>query len=354
MKKKRKIRVGRIVGLILTLALVIVFASFAYYKSSISSLGVDKEIIFEVKTGQSTNTVLTNLEKEGLIKSSFMAKIYLKLNGNVMIKAGEYDLNGYMDLENILNVLSDASNAHTNDVSVTLIEGDWCKHIADKIADKVNVEADELLALWNDEEYVRSLMDQYPFLTEEIFNPNSRYLLEGYLMPNTYKFNPDSTAKQVTEKLLGQSLKIYNKYKDQIDNQNLSIHQLYTLASIVQYEASKVDDMKMISQVFYNRIKDGWKLQSSVTVCYAIDKNRDDDWTKCEVNPDYDSPYNTYKYLGLPPGPILNPGEAAIDATLNPTANDYYFFMADVYGDGTVYYSKTLAEHNKYVQKYLR
>ena len=96
------------------------------------------------------------------------------------------------------------------------------------------------------------------------------------------------------------------------------------------------------------------KLQSSVTVCYAIDKEKDDDWMACEVNPDFDSPYNTYRVEGLPPGPILNPGRDAIQAVLQPQASDYLYFMADVKGDGTVYYAKTYAEHQANVRKYLK
>lgn len=165
-----------------------------------------------------------------------------------------------------------------------------------------------MLALWNDEAYVRSLMSDYPFLTEEIFNSSSRILLEGYLFPETYNFFVDADADQITRKILDQTLKVYNDFADQFAQSELSIHQLFTLASIVQYEAAKPSDMQLVAGVFYNRLHAGMKLQSSVTVCYAIDKEKDDDWMACEVNPDFDSPYNTYRVEGLPPGPILNPG----------------------------------------------
>ena len=110
----------------------------------------------------------------------------------------------------------------------------------------------------------------------------------------------------------------------------------------------------MIAGVFFNRMAIDMKLQSSVTVCYAIDKEKEDNWMKCEVNPNFDSPYNTYKYAGLPPGPILNPGKSAIEATLNPTSSKYLYFMADVYGDGKVYYAETYNEHSANVKKYLK
>ena len=122
-----------------------------------------------------------------------------------------------------------------------------------------------------------------------------------------------------------------------------------------QYTAETLPSrLELVAGVFYNRLAAGMKLQSSVTVCYAIDKEKDDDWMACEVNPDFDSPYNTYRVEGLPPGPILNPGRDAIQAVLQPQASDYLYFMADVKGDGTVYYAKTYAEHQANVRKYLK
>ena len=341
-------------SVLIGVVLVLILGCFTCYHYAISAVGTDRSIEFTIESGETTNVVLQNLEVEGLIRSSFIAKLYIKLNGNVNLKAGTYDLNGYMNTASILATLSDASAAHKNDIKITFIEGDWCKHIANKIAAVTSVSEEELLTLWNDEDYIRSLMIDYPFLTESIFNPNSRYLLEGYLMPNTYYFNPNWDENQITRRILDQSLAIYNKYANQIAASELSIHEIYTLASIVQYEASKVEDMKLVAGVFYNRLNIDMALQSSVTVCYAIDKDKDDDWKKCEVNPTFNSPYNTYQVKGLPPGPILNPGEYAIESVLNATASNYFYFMADVYGDGKVYYSETYAQHKAYVDKYLR
>ena len=102
--------------------------------------------------------------------------------------------------------------------------------------------------------------------------------------------------------------------------------------------------MKKIAGVFYNRLNEGMKLDSSVTVCYALYDEYEDP-TDCEVKTDVDSPYNTYLHSGLPIGPILNPGEQAIKAVLHPTKTDDLYFLADINGDGKVYYSKTLEEH---------
>ncbi len=353
MRKNKKKRSVRILPIAVILALCIVLALFFGYHYSLTAVNQDRSVEFVISSGESASSVLARLQQEGLIRSELTARIYMKLNKETALKAGTYDLNGQMGVAEILATLSDASKAHSEDVVVTIIEGEWCKHIAQKIEEVTNVTAEELLALWNDETYVRSLMTDYPFLTEEIFNPDSRYLLEGYLMPNTYNFKPETTADAVTRRFLDQFSNVFARYQDDIASSQYSIHELITLASIVQYEASDAEDMALIAGVFYNRMEIGMALQSSVTVCYAIDMEKDDDWKNCETNPNYDSPYNTYRVNGLPPGPILNPGEEAIRAVLEPTASDYLYFLADVYGDGTVYYSKTYEEHLAYKKKYL-
>ena len=353
-KKKRKLKIDRVLFLLLIVFLLIFGVFFLKYNNAQKAVSkTSEEVTFTVESGTSSKAVLNKLKEEGLIKDSSMAALYAKFNHLTDIKAGDYTLDKSWNLNEILTKLNDATSAIAYDASVTIIEGDWAKHIADKIAAVTNVTSDDLISLWNDEEYIRSIMDKYPFLTEDIFNENIRIKLEGYLAPNTYSFFQETTAQEVTEKILDQTHSIYNKYENEILNSSLSIHEIYSLASIVQYESGNIEDMKKIAEVFYNRMEIGMPLQSSVTVCYALDINKDDDWTACEVNPDYDSLYNTYKYTGLPPGPIQNPGEDALEAVLNPDNNDYLYFMADVYGDGTVYYATTYEEHQANVNKYL-
>lgn len=339
----------------LGLLVVLVGGGFFWYQFQLQAVSkTSEEVAFTVNSKTSFNSVLAKLEEEGIIKSSQAAKISAKLNNLRQVKAGTYSLDKSWNTETILKTLNDSSAAQSTDIRLTFVEGDWAKHIAEKIGDASKVNKDDLLALWNDQDYIRSLMSDYPFLTEEIFNEQSRILLEGYLFPETYNFFQDSDANQITRKILDQTNKVYQEFKTQFESSQLSIHQLFTLASIVQYEASKPDDMKMVAGVFYNRINTNMKLQSSVTVCYAIDKEKSDDWTHCEVNPDYDSPYNTYKVEGLPPGPILNPGKDALIAVIEPEQTENFYFMADVYGDGTVYYAKTYAEHQANVNRYLK
>ena len=124
----------------------------------------------------SSKAVLQSLKNEGLIRDSSLGYLYAKNNHLTNIKAGDYTLNKNMDLKTILTTINDASKAISYDVSVTVVEGDWAKHIADKISAVTNVSSDELLSLWNNEDYIRSIMDKYPFLTDEIFNDNIRII----------------------------------------------------------------------------------------------------------------------------------------------------------------------------------
>lgn len=353
--KRRKLKVKNLILIIAGFLLILGIGSFGYYNISLQPAdknAQDEE--FTIEEGENIRNVLNRMQDAGLIKDANMVLIYAKLNGLTDIKRGTYVLNAQDDAKSILQTINSSTAALSNGVRLTFVEGDWAKHIAQKISEGTNVSEEELLALWNDESYIRSLMSDYPFLTEEIFNADARILLEGYLCPNTYEFDKETTADAVTRKILDQTLNVYQQFASQMAQSNLSIHQIYTLASIVQYEASKAEDMKMIAQVFYNRMENAMPLQSSVTVCYALDIEKDDDWFKCEANPNYDSPYNTYMYQGLPPGPILNPGTEALEAVLEPQDNDYLYFMADVYGDGTVYYAKTYEEHLANVEKYLK
>ena len=358
MSKKKKNKPNscfKIVLILILSVIVALLASVAFIFINLQPISSnDEQFIFEVDKNTTFNTVFKQLEEQEIIKSAISAKLYYKFTSDENLVAGKFSLSENMSVSQIINTLSNEKFIINNDVQITFIEGEWVKHMADKFEETLNIDANELLTLWNDEEYIKTLMNDYLFLTDEIFNNDSRHLLEGYLMPNTYLFDENSTADQVTRKLLDQTNKIYTKYSNQIESSELSIHEIFTLASIVQYEASSMDDMESIAGVFYNRLEKDMMLQSSVTVCYALDIGEDDSWIDCEVNPNLDSPYNTYKYNGLPPGPILNFGEMAMEATLNPIESDYLYFMADVYGDGTVYYSKTYSQHQEYVNKYLR
>lgn len=346
-------------GLFLTLFFIVVLVfSFIFVQSNLTAVGPEGEKTgVVISKGDTLSVVSDQLVEKGLIKNQFIFETYAKMIKLTDFKVGTFYVDYGFNVKEILTYLNDATQAHPTDVVVTIIPGDWAKQIAENLASKVeNVSAEELLELWNSEEYIRSLMDEYSVLTEEIFeNKNQvRVLLEGYLMPETYFMNPLASADSLTRRILNQTQKVYDDNKALFDSFGMSIHDVITLASVVQFEAGKEEDMRMISQVFLNRMDIGMRLQSSVTVCYALYEY--DSWKDCENydNQTLDSRYNTYLYSGLPIGPITNPSKLAILSTIQPKDNDYLFFLADVYGDGTVYYAKTYAEHQANIKKYLK
>lgn len=311
-----------------------------------------KEVQFEIKEAETMDSVLTRLEEEGIIKSAAFAKWYVKFHDAGHIKAGTFVLDTSWDTAEVLAYLNDANAALAKQATITLPEGIWAKEIAAKISEETSVSKEELLALWNDETFLKKMIEQYDFLDESILNDAYRVKLEGYLYPETYSFLKESSAEEITVRLLDEFDKIYQEYRKDFEKSSLSTHEIVILASMIQFEASKAEDMYLVSGVFYNRLGIDMPLQSSVTVCYALY----DDFahaSDCETNADIDSPYNTYQHNGLPIGPILNPGKVAIDAALHPQESDYLYFIADIYGDGTLYYAKTFEEHSALVAKYL-
>lgn len=358
-KRKTTPMIQKIVTVIIVVLLAILCAGVYLIYSGLQPVtSTSEEVKFMVEDGSTVKDVAKKLQEENIIKNADVAYTYARLNHLTDVKQGLFTLDKSWGIKQMFTYLNDQNAARRDQVSVTVIEGDWAKDAAKKFSEVTNVSSEDLLALWNNKDWIVSQKEKYPFLTDDMFKSGVRIYLEGYLAPDTYYVNKETTAEEITTTLLDQSLTIFNKYKDQIASSNHSIADIYTMASIIQYEAgTNPEDLAKVASVFYNRLAQGMKLQSSVTVCYAIDFDKlEDNWQACEVNPDFDSPYNTYKYDGLTPGPIENAGEAAIKAAISPADTDYLYFMAEVCpgGDGTVHYAKTLDEHNANVSKYLK
>lgn len=354
--KKKKLRLK---GLFLGLSILLFALGFLGYigiNQALKPVGSSENVLsFIVEEGDFLSNVSDQLTEKELISNPLVFETYAKYKNLTDFKVGVYYLNQGMSVLEILTALNDPTAAVPKDVIITIVPGDWAKNIATKLAQQVStVSAEELLALWNDEAYLRSLMEDYSVLTEDIFVEGVNVLLEGYLMPETYFMNPAASADSLTRRILNQTQKVYDEQKALFNASTLSVHEVFILASVVQFEAQSEEDMSMVAQVFMNRLDLNMAMQSSVTVCYALYNY--DSWKDCEnlENQQIDSRYNTYLYKGLPLGPITNPSQKSLIATLSPTDHDCLFFLADVYGDGTVYYAKTFAEHERNIEKYLR
>ena len=338
----KKIAVFMIAILILGIAGLGLFAWKNLGPTGDGSTSVD----FEIAEGETFDSVLTNLKEEGLISSVQVVDLYAKLTSHDQYYAGLFALNDGMSASELLETIADESKILHESVSLTIPEGTWAKEVAASISELFpQYSEDEILTQWNDLDYLTELAADYSFLNIDDLN-HSEYnvALEGYLFPETYFLDLDSDIDTITRTFLDQFARIYNEHQSEFESSEYSVHELVTLASIVQFESGSTKEMPMIAGVFYNRLADQMNLESSVTVCYAL-YDEFDDPQDCETETDVESPYNTYLNPGLPIGPILNPGEDALVAVLEPEDSDYYFFAADINGDGSVHYSKTYEEH---------
>ncbi len=349
--KKRK---SKAPFLILLLILAIVVGACGWFLSSIQPISKKEEsVIFTISKGDTAKSVCQNLKEEGIIKNETSSYLFIKYLKLTDVKAGDYQLDKTMSVQEIFTILCDPTAAIKDEVLVTIPEGLWAIEIAPLLAEQTGCDPQALLDLWKNKDYIKSIMPDYPFLTEEVLDDKLRYNLEGYLFPETYYFRLNSTPEMITKRLLDQTLVIYNRHQKEFDKSEFSIHEIFTLASIVQYESGMDKDNKGIAGVFVNRIQHpefetAGYLQSNVTATYGWG-DRDVN-TERDENKYVDSPYNTYVIQGLPIGPVCNPGESTIEAALNPEQHNYYYFLSD--STGTIHYAKNFAEHLKNDQKY--
>ena len=344
-------------GLIIGLLFIVIVALIGlfYVKENIAAISdIQDYQEITIEDNWYGKKILSYLEEEGIIKNADIAYYYLRLkNIDMNIKAGTYQIDKSLSLEEIIAYLSDGKNAIQNTVSVKLLEGYRLKDYAVLIAESTNLEAEELLEYWNDTFAVEELCNDYLFLEDRYFSDDVKYLLEGYLFPDTYEFFANTSAEEVTRKILDNTNYYFEKYKEDFENSKYSIHQIFSLASIIQRESGNVEEMKDISSVFYNRLDAGMQLQSSVTVCYALDIGVNEDWTKCEITQSEYDPYNTYQIIGFPPGPICSFNEYALVAALKPNNTDYYFFIGNVCGEGQTIFARTYQEQLENQARYL-
>lgn len=236
-------------------------------------------------------------------------------------------------------------------MKITIPEGKQLSQISGIIGEKTQQDPEEVFKQLNDKEFVKKMMGKYPdILTEEILNEKVKYPLEGYLFPATYPFYSDKpTVEEIVNIMLTKTKEVLGEYSGQMEEKQMTPHQVMTMASLIEEEATEKADRDKIASVFYNRIEIDMPLQTDPTVLYAHGEHKDRVFYK---DLEIDDPYNTYKNAGLPPGPIANPGVMSIEATLAPEDTDYLFFLATSTGD--VIFTKTLAEHNREVAKHIK
>lgn len=341
----KKVKITIIVSAILVV-LALIVSLFIYSLSPVSKKS--EKVIFSVTTGTSKIDIIDDLKEAGLIKSKISAYIFVFLGGK-NLQAGVYQIDRNESLNEIINKIS-SGKIYRETYTMTFVEGKRLTKYASQIADKLDISEKEVINTLNDKEYLKELIDKYWFLTNEILNDDLYYPLEGYLFPAKYEFFSDASVKDIAERMLDAMGKRLEPYKEEIENSKYSIHEILSMASIIELEAVSKSDRQKVSQVIYRRLQKNWSLGMDVTAYYGVQKEMGETLYKSELNDN--NPYNTRltSKLGLPVGPICNPSLGSIDAVFNPTNTDYMFFYADI-KTGIVYFAKTSDEFAKLIKE---
>lgn len=349
-----------VLGVLIGLVVVTLLAIYAWnYVNSHYIAPVDanstEQVEFTIERGSSLTTISKQLEQAGLIRNATVFKYYVDFSDmSSKIIAGTYTLSPAMTFNDIVDVIKRPTEIKST-VTITFKEGYTVEQIAEAVREAGVVKNTvEFEKLFNDEEAFAS----YDFIADVVLDNQKsvakrKYVLEGYLFPDTYNFYTTSSEETVIKRLLDQFNKVFtDAYKARAKELGMTVDEVVTLASIIEREA-KLEDFKKVSAVFHNRLNANMKLGSCATVQYFKNERRLV-WTTEELQED--SPYNTYIYSGLPIGPICNPSKAAIEAALYPDEQamdeGYLYFCLGDPETGETYFFKTSEEHEAFKQQY--
>ncbi|MGG3888768.1 endolytic transglycosylase MltG [Metabacillus fastidiosus] len=357
LEKQQEAKIVRKIVLTIFIVLLIVFSGiigggYLYINSALKPVDPpnNKQITVSIPIGSSVSSIAKILKENGLIKDEKIFRYYVKFKNESGFQAGKYTFTKAMSFQDIINGLKDGKVTNQAVFQLTIPEGRQITEIAKIISNKTSYPEDEILKKLTDKKFIQSLQKEYPnILTDEIYGNNIKYALEGYLFPATYFYYEEKpTLEQIIDPMVEKTSKIVSKYYGELEPNNLTVHQFLTMASLIEEEATAKADREKISSVFYNRLDEEMPLQTDPTVLYALGKHKDRVLYK---DLEVDSPYNTYRNKGLPPGPIANAGEMSLTAALQPEQTDFLYFLATK--EGEVIFTKTLQEHNKEKAKHI-
>ena len=291
------------------------------------------EKLFSIAPGQGLRKIANGLQQEGLVGDALRFTILARLSGqDKLIKAGEYALAATMTPHEILDQMV-AGRVHL--YRLTIPEGFNLQQISAAVA---------VAGLASEADFLATARD--PQTAEALNIPGKT--VEGYLFPDTYYFPRETNCTAIITTMVRRFETAFTpEWHQRAEALGLSVHQVVTLASIIEKETGVPEERPLIASVFHNRLRKGMRLETDPTVIYGI-TDFDGNLTRKHLRTM--TPYNTYRIKGLPPGPIASPGRAALEAALYPADTDYLFFVAR--RDGTHQFSNTLGEHQKAVRKY--
>lgn len=342
MTKQTKILIGAGVGL----ALIVAAASLCWLNVS-RPIDLVQPIKLTIEAGASSASIARQAEEAGLVRSARAFQYYADFKGvNKKFKAGHFVFSGRTSFATVAEILI-AGDKTSNVMKITIPEGWTSREIDSYLSKGGKFDAGEFGKFASDALQSNQFKARYDFLNDKPIDAG----LEGFLFPDTYSVYKTASASDVVDKMLANfNRKFRPEWRAEIGRQGKSVYEIITMASVVEKEVRKTEDMKMVSDIFWRRIANGQRLESCATLAYVLGVNK----------PQYSledtqvvSPYNTYANKGLPPGPISNPGANAIEAAIYPQANAFNFFLT-ANGTGETIYSTTFEEHVRNKNKYLK
>lgn len=325
---KNKKRIKRLLLVVIILLTILIISLLV----GLSPVSKDRKVIeFTVKPGTSKLDILKNLEKEKIIKNNEVATIYLLLTGYKDMQAGKYNIDISKNAKEIIKQIQNGElNEIEETITVTFVEGLRITDYAKVISDEFGYKYDDVIDVFKDKKYTKELISKYSMLDDTILDDRIYYPLEGYLYPDTYEFYKNASIKDIIEKLLNNMSSKLESLSILVDESDYSVHEILTMASIAEKEANTGKDRQAVAQVVYTRLNKDISLGMDVTSYYGVQKSLKEELTKSDLADK--NGYNTrpLDFIGLPVGAICSPSLSSINAVLNPSKTEYFFFFADI------------------------
>ncbi len=340
----------KIICLVLALIVIAAWLAVFSYQRLLAQPGPNPAAQqFTIKSGQSVRQISRQLAAAGILRLPWLFQAYVwRHNLEKKLQAGQYQIPARASIRQLTEIFAQGKVVN-KEVTIKIIEGWRLSQMADYLKNQGLVSAADFLPLAKmaSSGLETKLYQDFPFLADKPAGAS----LEGYLFPDTYRVYQDADGQDIIYKMLANfGQKVNKDLLAAIQQQKKSLYQVITLASIIEKEVRDPEDMKIVAGIFTKRLKRGQPLESCATLAYILGVNKRQ-YSLADTK--VPSPYNTYLHPGLPPGPICNPGLAAIKAAVWPQETEYNYFLTNP-ADGQTIFSRTYQEHLRNKAKYLK
>ena len=341
---KKGLLIAGVIIMVLVLCALCAAAGINHLLRPVDAAAQEGSVRVEIEPGATTGEIATILAEKGVIRSALLFRLYARYHRlDQKFMAGSYDLKLSMSLPEIAAKIA-AGDVDIETIWFTIPEGYTIEEIAQRLAEAGLVDRERFLELA--ESPPLSILERFPFLQEPAANSQVKYALEGYLFPDTYEIAAGTGEEEIISLMLRRLEAIFSEELQQrCAELEMTMHEVLTMASIIEGEAAVEHERKLIAGVFYNRLSQGYPLESCATIQYILGEVKE---VLSIADTKIPSPYNTYQNPGLPPGPVGAPGKSSILAALYPENTEYKYFVYKKDGSGEHYFSRTYSEHVRY------